>query len=160
MSWKKALVIRKRVNLHYIINGQRLKLDFQKQTPVLKSGNFIKKETTTQVFSSKFVEFLITILKNICGQLLLDFHSGRAYSCQEYRVSFLLLALFRFSFYIKLFFVILYGKSVYKVDDSVINMAWNISSKMNLVLVFCYWSELSVPYKIFIKSKQPFTEFR
>ena len=60
----------------------------------------------------------------------------------------------------KLSFVILYGKSVYKVDDSVINMAWNISSKMNLVLVFCYWSELSVPYKIFIKSKQPFTEFR
>ena len=50
MSWKKALVIRKRVNLHYIINGQSLKFDFQKQKPVLKNGNFIKKETTTQVF--------------------------------------------------------------------------------------------------------------
>ena len=86
-------------------------------------ATLLRKRLRHRFFASKFVEFLITILKNICGQLLLDFHSGRAYSCQEYRVSFLLLALFRFSFYIKLFFVILYGKSVYKVDDSVINMA-------------------------------------
>ena len=34
------------------------------------------KETSTQVFSVKFTKFLrITILKNICGQLLLNFRS-------------------------------------------------------------------------------------